>query len=67
MTSAQEKELAEIVLRTRRWAFRHALPEIAQIVRHILAENEERERGANRMIDDYRRIIRGTEWDLYDL
>ena len=61
MTSAQEKELAEIVLRTRRWAFRNALPVIAQIVRHMMAENEERERGANRMIDDYRRIIRRTE------
>jgi hypothetical protein len=58
MTSAQEKELAETVLRTRRWAFRHALPVIARIVRQMMAENEERERGANRMIDDYRRIIR---------
>lgn len=57
MTTAQEKELAEIVLRTRRWAFRHALPEIAQTIRQMMAENEERERGANRMIDDYRRII----------
>jgi hypothetical protein len=63
MTRAQENDLAEIVLRTRRWAFRHALPEITQTVCRILAENEERHRGANQMIADYRRIISGTEWD----
>ncbi len=50
-----------MVLKTRRWAFRHALPEIAQTVRQIMAESEERQRGADRMIKDYRRIIRGGE------
>jgi hypothetical protein len=61
MTFSQEKELAEIVLRTRRWAFHNALPEITQAVRRIVAEDEERHRGANRMIDDYRRIISRVE------
>ncbi len=58
MTRAQELELGETVLRTRRWAFRDALPEIVAAVRRIVAAGEERHRGANRMIDDYRRIIR---------
>ena len=61
MNSVQEKELGEIVLRTRRWAFRDALPAIVQTVRQIVAEGEERNRGANRMIEDYRRIIKRTE------
>jgi hypothetical protein len=60
MTRAQELELGETVLRTRRWAFRDALPEILAEVRRIVAAGEERHRGANRMIDDYRRIIRGS-------
>ena len=57
MTPEQEKELAEIVLKTRRWAFRAALPAITDTVRQILAEAQERQRGANIMIDDYRRLI----------
>ena len=61
MSPAQEKEVAENVLRTRRWAFRDALPVIVQTVRQIVADEEERRRGANRMIDDYRRIIAGRK------
>ena len=58
LSPAQEKELGEIVLRTRRWAFRHALPAITAMVRRIAAENDdERHRGANKMIADYRRLI----------
>ncbi len=30
MTEVQEKELAEIILRTRRWALHNALPEITR-------------------------------------
>jgi hypothetical protein len=60
MTRSQEQELGEVVLRTRRWVFRQALPEIAATVRRILAENDERHCGANRMISDYRRLIAGT-------
>ncbi len=57
MTHAREKDLAETILQTRRWAFRHALPAITETVRRIVAESEERDRGANKMIDDYRRLI----------
>ncbi len=61
MTSDEEKELAEVVLRTRRWAFRQAFPEILGAVRQILAghdvPHEERSRAADRMIHDYRQII----------
>lgn len=64
MTADEEKELAEVVLRTRRWAFREALPEILGAVRRILAtgeaRREERRRGAEQMIRDYREIIRRT-------
>ena len=60
MTRDQEQELAEMILRTRRWAFRHALPAITETVRQIMAEGDERHRGANKMIDDYRRLIAGT-------
>ena len=59
MNSDQEKELAEVILQTRRWAFRDALPVIVQTVRRITADSEERHRGANKMIDDYRGIIAG--------
>jgi hypothetical protein len=62
MTIDEEKDLAEVVLRTRRWAFREALPEILGAVRRIVAGHEkicdERCRGADRMIRDYREIIR---------
>ncbi len=57
MTRGQEQDLAETILRTRRWAFRDALPEIMKMVRRIVAEGEERNRGANKMIEDYRRLI----------
>ena len=61
MTVEQECELAEVILRTRRRAFREALPEILGAVRHIVAQEEkrrdERHRGADRMIRDYRAII----------
>ncbi len=61
MTREQEQELAEVVLRTRRWAFREALPEILGAVRRIVAGEEalrdEHRRGADRMIRDYRGII----------
>lgn len=61
MTNEQEQDLGEVVLRTRHWAFRHALPAIAAIVRRIVAESDaERHRGANKMIADYRRLIAGT-------
>jgi hypothetical protein len=61
MTRDDEKELAEVVLRTRRWAFREAFPEILGAVRQIVRGHEalraERRRGAERMIRDYREII----------
>jgi hypothetical protein len=57
MNLEQEKELAEVILRTRRWAFRDALPMIVKTVRRIAEHSEERHRGANKMIDDYRGII----------
>jgi hypothetical protein len=57
MTPEQEKELAETILRTRRWAFRDACPEILRGVRAILREEQERHRGADKMIADYRRLI----------
>jgi hypothetical protein len=61
MNADEEKELAEVVLRTRRLAFRNALPEILEAVRRIVAGREavrdERLRGADRMIRDYREII----------
>lgn len=60
MSPAQEKDLAEVVLRTRRWAFRKALPEIAQTVRRIVGDDAERRQGANKMIEDYRGIITGN-------
>ncbi|MEI9999375.1 MAG: hypothetical protein WDO13_09505 [Verrucomicrobiota bacterium] len=50
-----------MILRTRRQAFREALPEILGAVRAIARANdalaEERRRGADRMIRDYRAII----------
>ncbi len=64
MSPEQEKELAEVVLRTRRWAFRDALPLILQTARGIAAEAEERRRGADKMIEDYRGIISGLDSDL---
>ena len=61
MTVDEEKELAEAVLRTRRWAFRAAYPEGLRVVRRILAgrntQREDRCCGADRMIRDYREII----------
>jgi predicted transcriptional regulator len=61
MTRDDEKELAEVVLRTRRWAFRDAFPEILGAVRQFVSRQEalrdERRRGAERMIRDYREII----------
>ena len=61
MTHDEEKDLAETVLRTRRWSFREAYPEILSAVRQIIAGHDERgaelHRGADRMIRDYRRII----------
>jgi len=61
MTRDEEKELAEVVLRTRRWSFREAFPEILGAVRQIVAGHEalgdERTRGADRMIRDYREVI----------
>ena len=61
MTHEEEQDLAEAVLRTRRWAFREAYPEILGAVRQIVAghdrRREEQHRGADRMIRDYRRII----------
>ena len=61
MTLEDEKDLAEAVLRTRRWAFREAYPEILGAVRVIVAGHErqweESRRGAERMIRDYREII----------
>lgn len=63
MTCDEEKDLAEAVLRTRRWSFRQAYPEILQTVRQIVAghdaRREERSRAADRMIRDYREIICG--------
>jgi hypothetical protein len=62
VTPAQECEIAEAVLRTRRWAFREALPEILRaarrVAREVDARAEERCRAADRMIRDYRRLIR---------
>ncbi len=62
MTPLQEREIAEAVLRTRRWAFRDALPEILRAVRRAAADierrAEERCRTADGMIRDYRRLIR---------
>ena len=46
MTRGQEQDLAEIILRTRRWAFRDALPEIMKMVRRIVAEGRESVTGA---------------------
>ena len=40
MTRDEEKELAEVVLRTRRWAFREAFPEILGVVRQIVAGHQ---------------------------
>jgi hypothetical protein len=61
MTLEEEKDLAEAVLRTRRWAFREAYPEILGAVRQIVAGHDRRReepyRGADRMIRDYRAII----------
>jgi hypothetical protein len=61
MTRDDEKELAEVILRTRRWAFRDAFPEILGAVRQIVSGQEalrdERRRGAEQMIRDYREII----------
>jgi len=61
MTREEEKELAEVVLRTRRWAFRQAYPEILGAVRQIVAghdrRREEPHRGADLMIRDYRALI----------
>ena len=61
MTGEEEKDLAEVVLRTRRQAFREAYPEILGAVRQIVArhdrQHEEPHRGADRMIRDYRKII----------
>ena len=65
MTRDDEKELAEVFLRTRRWAFRDAFPEILGAVRQIVAGHEalrdERRRGADQMIRDYREIISSLE------
>jgi hypothetical protein len=61
MTREEEQDLAEVVLRTRRWTFREAYPEILGAVRQILAGHDrlcdEPRRGADRMIRDYRRLI----------
>ncbi len=61
MTREEEQDLAEVVLRTRRWAYREAYPEILGAVRQIVAGHDgtgaETRRGADRMIRDYRRII----------
>jgi hypothetical protein len=61
MTLEEEKDLAEAVLRTRRWAFREAYPEVLGAVRQIVTDHdrrrEEPHRGADRMIRDYRAII----------
>jgi hypothetical protein len=61
MTLDDEKEIAEAVLRTRRWTFRDALPEIMGAVRRAMARHEKRHdehrQGADRMIHDYREII----------
>jgi hypothetical protein len=61
MTTDDEKELAEAVLRLRRRAFREAYPEILGLVRRFVAAAEERaeeaRRGADRMISDYRAVI----------
>jgi hypothetical protein len=61
VTRDEEKQLGEAVLRTRRWAFREAYPEILRTVRQIVAAHKERReepgRGADRMIRDYREII----------
>ena len=61
MTQEEEKDLAEVVLRTRRWTFREAYPEILGAVRQIVAGHdrrcEELRGGADRMIRDYRRLI----------
>ncbi len=54
MTAEQEKEIAEAILRTRRWAFRDALPEILGTIRRVTGE---RRRGADKMIADYRALI----------
>jgi GTP cyclohydrolase I len=65
LTRDEEKDLAEVVLRTRRWAFRAAYPEILGVVRRIMAghdvRREELHRGADRMIRDYREIISSLE------
>jgi hypothetical protein len=62
MTADEEKDLAEVVLRTRRWSFREAYPVILGAVRQIMSGHEvrgaESRRGAERMIRDYREIIR---------
>jgi hypothetical protein len=62
MTADEEKDLAEAVLRTRHWAFRQAYPVVLGAVRQIMAGHESRrvesQRGAERMIRDYREIIR---------
>lgn len=65
MTADEEKDLAEAVLRTRRWSFRAAYPEILRAVRRIVAGEDARRdepcRGADRMIHDYRQIISQME------
>jgi hypothetical protein len=65
MSRDEEKDLAEAVLRSRRWAFHQAFPEILGAVRAILAGHdaryEEQARGADRMIRDYREIISAME------
>jgi hypothetical protein len=65
VTRDEEKELAEVVLRTRRQPFRDAYPEILGAVRQIVSGHEalrdERGRGADQMIRDYREIITQLE------
>ena len=65
LTQEEEKDLAEAVLRTRRWSFRQAYPEILRTVRQIVARHdarrEERSHAADRMIRDYRAIISSLE------
>ena len=64
MNAEQERILAEAVLRTRRWAFREAFPEILRAVREIVdgdaCAEAERRTGAERMIRDYRALL--VQW-----
>jgi hypothetical protein len=57
MTPAQEKDLAEAVLRTRGWAFGAANQEIKAVVEKIVAEYDFHDVFNRIVVRDYRKLL----------